>query len=157
MSHEDRSANPQLEDPSRLSALIAKAVVRIGEFSPDMIDGATALLFLDFANLVIEDVRGHPYWTGDLAQPLPYYKTIEDTRPIADNIVVAGLAFYYALQQESDRLATFQQIYTRALNTTLWNMLNGNTKIMMRAPDSAVQTDPINGKPIEDDDEVETT
>ena len=96
---EKSGTNPQIKDEfAPLETLIMAALRRYGEYQPSTVSGEAMELFLDFANSVVEDIRQHPYWNG---QPLDYYTSITDTRPIPDLIVQLGLCAHYAIQQLS--------------------------------------------------------
>jgi SpoVK/Ycf46/Vps4 family AAA+-type ATPase len=58
-----------------------------------------------------------------------------DKRPVPDNVMVAGLCFFYAVQQSSNKAGTLGQFYFRQLNQTHWNRLNGNTRIRVKVVD----------------------
>ena len=54
-------SNPHIKDDfSPLETLIFQALRRYGEYAPGSVDGETVLMMIEFANLVIEDVRRHP-------------------------------------------------------------------------------------------------
>jgi len=121
------SMNPQIAEPyTPLQNLAYDALREYGEANPGTIDGDTSLLFLRLANKIIEDARMHPLY------PMPdldYYIALTDTRPIPDIIMIAGLQYYYALQQSSEKIKLKQPEYFSRLNSTLYNRLYGNGKI----------------------------
>lgn len=138
--------NPHLEEPrSSVQTLTASALRRFGDFAPGSVSGDVGLMFLEFANLIIEDIRAHPYWPKD--QALDYYTHPTDKRPIPDDVVTAGLLAHYAIQQGSEKAQVYLPLYYRTLNARLWQMANGNTPIRMRPYDVASDTNPTNGQP----------
>jgi len=148
---ENSNINPHVRDSySPLSTLAMQAIRRFGDFAPGTIDGDVMLMFIEFANQIVDDVRLHPYHDG---QPIDYYQSAEDARPIPDNIVIAGLLYQYAMQQGSQKLELYMPNYHRTLNSQLWYNVSGNSQIQMRVPDGGtnprnsahVKTDPING------------
>lgn len=148
---ENSTTNPQISDNySPLSTLAMQAIRRFGDFAPGTIDGDVMLMFLEFANQIVDEVRAHPYHDGT---PLDYYQSQDDIRPIPDNIIVAGLLYQYAMQQGSEKLQLYMPNYNNTLNRQLWYNLNGNSPIQMRVMDGGthpgnsahLKTDPING------------
>lgn len=115
-----------------LDALIVRALRRMGDFSPGSVDAQLILLMVDFANQIIDEVRAHPYWTGE---EVSYYEHPTDWRAIPDGIIVSGLAYHYAAQQGSQKAAGFGPQYIRDLNRGLWQRLNGNTPIQLKVVD----------------------
>lgn len=137
---EKSNLNPHITDGfSTLESLIFQAARRYGEMNPGTIDGDLAMMFIEFANEVVEDVRQHPYHDNT---PIDYYASLQDARAIPDTIMVAGLLAYFAVQQNSPQSQSYVPLYNRRLNTTLWNRLNGNTPIQMRIVDGG--TNPSN-------------
>lgn len=137
---EFNNANPHIADSSPLSSLMNDALVRYGEFSPGTVSGDLTPLFLQFANMVIEDVRQHPYHDGS---DIDYPKSINEKVPaIPDMIMTAGLLAHFAVQQGSQKAGAFVPMYQRSLNQHLWHRLNGNTKIQMKVVDDG--TNPRN-------------
>lgn len=78
-------------------------------------------MMLEFANLVIDEVRNHPYW--DSTQ-LDYYTSVSESLPVPDQIMIAGLLTQYAIQQASEKTQMFTMLYYKTLNQELWNRLN---------------------------------
>jgi hypothetical protein len=115
-----------------LETLAYAALRRFGESNPGTMGGDVMLLCIDLANMVIDEVRQHPYWPDT---PLDYYISPADKRPVPDNVMVAGICFFYAVQQSSNKAGTLGQFYFRQLNQTLWNRLNGNTRIRVKVVD----------------------
>ena len=130
---------------SPLSKLMATALAVFGDSHYDMADGGLAHLLLLMANNVVGDINRHPYRTG--MTRISHYTHPEDTRPINDLIMISGIAAYYAGQQVSAKMQTLMAQYYQQLNGILWDELNGNTKISLRAFDK-VETSPLNGQPI---------
>lgn len=126
-------ANPHLQgEHSPLEDLCRRALRRYGDLAPDTVDGETIMMFLDFANETIEDLRAHPYW--DMPS-IDYYVSTQDIRPIPDNVIISALLFRYALQQGSQKAQTYGPQYYRTLNTTLYNRKYGSGPIEMSPKD----------------------
>ena len=119
--------NPQIADPyTPLQNLAYDALREYGEANPGTMDGDTSMLFIRLANKIVEDCRAHSLY------PMPdldYYIAATDIRPIPDIIMLAGLQYYYALQQSSEKIKLKQPEYHSRLNITLYNRLYGNGKI----------------------------
>jgi hypothetical protein len=137
------------DDYSPLEILILQALRRYGEFSPSTMDGDVGLMFIEFANMVVDEVRNHPYHTGERIR---YYTALTDIRTVPDPIMVNGMLLHYAVQQGSQKVQLYAPNYFRQLNQHLWFKLNGNTKIRMRVVDNGTHptsedgsTNPING------------
>lgn len=136
---ETSNSNPQIKDGrSPLQTLCMQALRRYGEFSPGTVDGDVLLMFIDFANMVIDDIRMHPYaptsttenangTTTTVPIAFNYYESLSDTRDIDDIIIVQGLLYHYAMQQGSEKLQMYMPMYHRTLNQQLWRRLNGYT------------------------------
>ncbi len=155
----DSQTNPHIIDSNApLRTLSMQALRRFGDFNATTIDGDVLLMFLEFANIVIDDVRQHPYaprttyssTSGDTTTTatsmdvIEYYRSIEETRPINDQIIVSGLLAHYSLQQGSEKAEIYMPAYFKTMNQQLWRELNGNTKIQMRVVDDG--TNPSNSK-----------
>jgi len=119
-----------------------QALRRFGEFSPGTVDGDVLLMFIEFANMIIDDVRMHPYHDGT---DIDYYTSVDEARAIDDQIIIAGLLYHYSLQQGSDKLQIYMPLYQRALNQQLWRKYNGNTRIQMRVVDNGTNKRNVNG------------
>jgi hypothetical protein len=102
---ERSNSNPHITDKnSSLQALSMQALRRFGDFHPGTVDGDVLLMFIEFANLVIDEIRMHPYHDGS---EINYYESVTDVRPIDDNIIVSGLLFHYAAQQGSEKMQMY--------------------------------------------------
>ena len=127
------NSNPHIaENFSPLNTLALQALRRFGDFNPGTIDGDVMLMFVELANMVIDQIRMHPYHDGT---EIDYYQHPSDIRPIPDPIIISGILFHYAMQQGSDKLQYYMPTYNTTLNHHLWQKLNGNTKIQMRVVD----------------------
>lgn len=127
------NTNPQIRDTySPLNSLVMQALRRYGDFHPGTIDGDVILMFMEFANIIIDEIRMHPYHDGT---EIDYYQSPTDVREIPDIIIVSGLLYHYAVQQGSQKIELYMPTYNRTLNQQLWQKLNGNTKIQMRVVD----------------------
>ena len=81
--------NPHLNSPySNLEALVMQSLRRYGDMHPGTVDGEVMMMFIEFANLVIEDLRGHPYWDNP---EINYYTHPSEVMPIPDNIMVGKI------------------------------------------------------------------
>jgi len=125
--------NPHIrETHSPLNALAMQALRRFGDFHPGSVDGDVMLMFIEFANMVIDDIRAHPYY-DEVA--IDYYQSPTDVRQIKDIIIVNGLLHHYAMQQGSEKIQMYMPTYFSTLNRELWQAKNGNTKIQMTVVD----------------------
>tara|TARA_R110001606_G_scaffold80419_1_gene185605 strand:- start:1927 stop:2550 length:624 start_codon:yes stop_codon:yes gene_type:complete len=135
---ESSNSNPHIKNGrSPLQVMCMQALRRYGEFSPGTVDGDVLLMFLDFANMVIDDIRMHPYAptssttvsgvTSTVPITFDYYESLNDVRDIDDIIIVQGLIYHYAMQQGSEKLQFYMPMYHRTLNQQLWRRLNGYT------------------------------
>ena len=123
------NANPQVTDDfSPLSQLIQQTLRRYGNFVPGTVDGETKLMLLEFANNTIEDLRLHPYWDN---KDVVYYRSLEDKRPIPDEIVKTGLAFYYANQQDSSKQQGNAGMYFKRMNAMLYERKYGDQRLKL--------------------------
>jgi hypothetical protein len=147
--------NPHLpgKGHSPLDALIRSALRRYGDFQADSVEGEAALLLLELANLVIDEIQQHPYWTPE--DEIEPYEALTDVRAVPDPIIVAGLLAHLSIQQASAKQKTYYPLYTQTINAYLWRRLNGNTPIRMRPMDGGsnrIHSTPanrINGLPQE--------
>lgn len=136
--------NPHVrEKNSPLNTLSLQALRRFGDFHPSTVDGDVMLMFLEFANMVIDDVRQHPYHTA--TTDIDYYQSPTDIRAVDDQIIISGLLMHYAIQQASDKVEFYVPMYQRQLNEKLWHGYNGNTKIQMAVVDNGTNKRNING------------
>lgn len=137
------TTNPQIrENYSPLNTLALQAIRRFGDFHPGTIDGDVMLMFMEFANLIIDEIRMHPYHDGT---DIDYYQSQTDVREIPDPIIVAGLLYHYAAQQGSEKLQMYMPQYNKTMNQQLWHKINGNTKIQFRVVDDATNKRNLNG------------
>ena len=137
------NTNPHIkENFSPLETLAMQTLRRFGDFHPGTVDGDVMLMFIEFANQVIEEVRMHPYHDGT---DIDYYQSATDVRPISDQIMMAGLLYHYALQQSSDKLQIYMPMFNKTLNQQMWQKLNGNTKIQMTIVDDGTNKRNKNG------------
>jgi hypothetical protein len=148
---ENSNTNPQVRDKNTpLQTLVHQALRRDGVFEAGTISGDVALMFIEFANIVVDEVRSHPYHDGS---PLDYYVDLTDARDIPDPIIVAGLLWQYALQQGSERISFYMPSFYKTMNQLMWYRMNGNTALQMRVVDNGtsprnsqhVTTSAING------------
>ena len=150
MTTPNSDSNPHIrEKHSPLQALAMQALRRYGDFHPGTIDGDVMLMFIDFANMIIDEVRAHPYAPLESGkttiQPIDYYVSQTDVREIKDIIIVQGLLYHYAVQQGSDKIQFYMPTYYNTLNRELWEAKNGNTKIQLAVVDDGTNKRNING------------
>ena len=144
------------DDYAPLNELIARAIRRFGDFSSSSITGDVQNMFIEFANDVIEEYRSHPYYDG---RELAYYKSANESRPVPDVIMLAGLIAHYSFQQMSEKTPGYQTLFYKTMNRNMWHDLNGNTAIQMRPMDGGSNsllsepTEVTSGLPIEPEDE----
>ena len=124
---------------------------RYGDFSASTIEAEALSMMIELANMVVDDVRMHPYASTTM-QSVPYYHAMQERSVIPDNIMVAGLLFYYSEQQGSERVGSYGPKYARTMNQELWRQTAGNTKLQMRPWDGGTNktrtsgtTDPNTG------------
>ena len=119
--------NPHLGEPfSALQTLSQQALRRYGDMHPGTVDGEVIMMFIEFANMIIEDLRSHPYWDNI---EIDYYMHPTDHRDIPDSIMVAGLLYNYSVQQQSNKVEAYGPMYFRTMNRILYNRKLGNAKI----------------------------
>lgn len=153
MSDTDLNPHREGDDYSELNALIDSALRRYGDFAPGEASPSLRLMFTEFANMVIDDIRMHPYWDG---VEIPYYQHGSESRPIDDHVMVAALLYRYGEQQGSGKIQIYAPAYFRALNLSLWRRINGNTKLRVRPTDGGSnkafsrETSKTSGLPVPD-------
>lgn len=135
--------NPHIREVnSPLNTLAMQALRRFGDFHPGTVDGDVMLMFVEFANMIIDDIRAHPYYDN---VAIDYYQSATDVRKIKDIIMVQGLLYHYALQQGSEKMQMYMPTYFATLNRELWQAKNGNTKIQMTVVDDGTNKRNLNG------------
>lgn len=133
--------NPQIAPGinSDIQSLTMQALRRYGDFVPGSIDGDVILMFIDFANLIIDEIRAHPYYVEAYKQgkvaPLTYYVAATDSRPVPDVVIIAGLLYHYANQQGSNKVQAYMPSFARTLSQQLWGILHGHDRIEMNVVD----------------------
>lgn len=121
--------NPHIKAPyAPLETLAFQALRRYGDMHPGTVDGEVMMMFIEFANLVIEDLRGHPYWDNP---EIDYYAHPSEFRPIPDSILIAGLLYHYSVQQQSNKIEAYGPMYFKSMNRTLYQRKYGSGKIEM--------------------------
>lgn len=118
-------------DYSPLSSLIRSALRRYGDVSAGAAYPETSAMLLEFANMVVEEVNIHPYTKA----PVPYYIHTEDVREIPDPIVIAGMLYLYAEQQNSKKTEIYRAKFYMTLNTIMHRLTNGQSGIKVRPMD----------------------
>lgn len=134
------ASTPNLQKPfATLEDMVMLALRQYGDSNPGTMDGDTKMMFIGFANDIIEEIIAHPYWLG---APPHYYTHQQETRMIPDTIMIAGLKYHYAVQQQSSKAGAYGPIYYRTMNRVLYNRLYGNTTIELGTVDVADGTQP---------------
>ena len=119
--------NPHLNTPySTLETLVFQSLRRYGDMHPGTVDGEVMMMFVEFGNLIIEDLRGHPYWDNP---EMDYYTHPSEIRAIPDNIMVAGLLYHYSVQQQSNKIEAYGPMYFKMMNRILFQKKYGSGKI----------------------------
>ena len=127
------ASNPHLGEPySSLQTLAFQALRRYGDMHPGTVDGEVIMMFVEFANLVLEDLRAHPYYDNI---EIDYYTHPTEHRNVPDQVMVAGLLYNYAVQQQSNKVEAYGPMYFRTMNRILYNRKFGNSKIQMSPHD----------------------
>jgi hypothetical protein len=85
--------------------------------APSTVDGETSMMFMDYANAVVDDVLSHPYWQTGV--DVPYYNHITERRGIPDTILLAGLVARYALDKSSKKAQAYEMEYNKRMNQVL--------------------------------------
>lgn len=138
-----------------LDALIVRAVRRFGDFGTQAAGGDVSNMFIEFANMVVDDYINHPYFDG--RDGVVHYISVDEFKPIADQIMLGGLIAQYSFQQSSEKTPGYQSMYFRTMNQIMWQELNGNTPINLRPTDGgsnksiSATTSVINGLEVVDD------
>lgn len=109
--------------------LVATAERRRGQMSAARLTGDQVLLYLEYANEIVEDVRAHRYWTilvnrGKAPNVLPYYTDLNEKRAIPDGILIAGLRAYAAEQAGSKKAKTLFDVYRNRMSMILYQRIN---------------------------------
>lgn len=117
---------------SPLSSLIRSALRRYGDVSAGSAYPETGLMLLEFANVVVEEMNTHPYKRGEAVD---YYIHLEDVREIPDAIVIAGMLFYYAEQQVSQKAGTYRAEYYMTMNRIMHRLTLGQGPYRVRPMD----------------------
>ncbi|MEK9747194.1 MAG: hypothetical protein VW443_00485 [Pseudomonadales bacterium] len=126
--------SPHLSEPySNLETLAMQALRRYGDMHPGTVDGEVMLMFLEFANMIIEDLRSHPYWEN---AEIDYYVHMQEWREVPDTIMVAGLLYHYSIQQQSNKIEAYGPLYFKTTNRVLYNRKYGSGKIQVQPWDN---------------------
>ena len=131
--HRFSANNPHLGEPySSLQTLVMQSLRRYGDMHPGTVDGEVIMMFIEFANLILEDLRAHPYFDN---LEIDYYTHPTEYRQVPDQIMVAGLLYHYAVQQQSNKVEAYGPMYFRTMNRILFNRKYGNAKIELSPMD----------------------
>lgn len=130
----DFETSPHIRDEfSPMETLAMRALRRFGEGAPSTMDAETMLMFIDFANAIIDDIYEHPYWDKT---PLQYYQHQSETRPIPDSLMLAGLLSKYSVDQASQRAQRYEAEYFKRMNQVLLRRKYGpNASFELQAVD----------------------
>lgn len=113
-----RSTNPQIVSPySPLEQLALVALKRFGEMGTSTVEAEAMVLFLSYANSIIDEIHAHPYWQKGVT--IPYYTHWTESRKIPDTIMVVGLLARWALDQDSKKAPRLMGEYYSKLNSVL--------------------------------------
>lgn len=127
--HRYSSTSPHLSQPySTLETLSLQALRRYGDMHPGTVDGEVMLMFIEFANLILEDLRIHPYWDNP---EIDYYTHMQETRPVPDQVMVSGLLYHYSIQQQSSKLEAYGPMYFKSMNRILYSRKYGSGPIQV--------------------------
>ena len=126
--------SPHIRDEfSPMENLAMRALRRFGEGAPSTMDAETMIMFIDFANAVIDDILEHPYWDKT---PLPYYQHQSEFRAIPDTLMLAGLLSKYSVDQASQRAQRYELEYHKRMNQVLLRRKYGpNASFELQAVD----------------------
>lgn len=110
--------------------LVATAERRRGQMTAARLTGDQVLLYLEYANEIVEDVRSHRYWTilvnKSLAPAvLAYYTDLNEKRAIPDGIMIAGLRAYAAEQAGSKKAKALFDVYRARMSMILYQRIHG--------------------------------
>lgn len=126
--------NPHVtDDYAPLETLNLKALRRFGDMHPGTVDGDVGLMFIEFANDIVDEFNAHPYRDGQT--PVEYYEALQDRRPIHDNIILNGLIYHYSFQQASAKTEAYRQRYYRTMNLLLNKAINGSDRKELQVVD----------------------
>ena len=136
------SFNPQLSAAatSPLETLARQALRRYGDNAAGVVEAEALLMFIELANLVVDDFRMHPYGTSH-DHLVEYYRSLQDARAIPDNIIVQGLLFQYALQQADERMQLYSGQYYKTLNSEMLRRKDGVKKYNLIPTDGGSSPD----------------
>jgi hypothetical protein len=113
-----KSTSPQVVNPyAPLEQLTLRALKRHGEMSASTVEGEVQIMFIDYANSILDDIMSHPYWPKDLE--IKYYAHHTEYREVPDTVMVAGLLAKFATDQESRKAPKYEGDYFRMLNQVL--------------------------------------
>jgi hypothetical protein len=119
-----KSSSPHITSPyAPLEQISLRVLKRYGEMSASTVEGEVQLMFLDYANSVLEDVMQHPYWPKGVE--LAYYVHQTDARPVHDSIMVAGVLARFASDQESKKAGNYAGEYFSQMNQILQRLKFG--------------------------------
>jgi hypothetical protein len=120
--------NPQKSQNgySSLRELAIMALKQFGDFSASRTAGDSMFYMIDAANQVLEVIMTHPYWDkGEVS----YYKSLDDIRPVPDQIIKSGILAWYALDQGSKKAQTLGNAHFSMMNLILYRLKFGTGNV----------------------------
>ena len=117
-----------------LREIIDNVLVIFGENAPDTVEGADINIFLNYANRVIDAIRIHPYFPGE-PDDIPYFQSLDETRPIKDVIIEKGLLYEMAKSTGDERMQNFMGDFRDTIATIYMTERHGNKPFSMRIVD----------------------
>jgi hypothetical protein len=118
------SLNPNIRGGnSPLKALAYGVLIKYGDYTPDVVAGDVAELFLGLANEVLVDWNMHPYLAD--ADNVPFYVSVDDAREIPDIVMQNGLHSKYCQQQGSEKMPIANAAYFQYLNLMAYQTQTG--------------------------------
>ena len=85
--------------------------------APSTADAETILSFLDYANMVLDDVMSHPYWKKGVE--IPYYNHQTEVRDVPDTIMQTGILAKMAVDKQSVKAQRYEADYYNRLNQVM--------------------------------------
>lgn len=113
-----KSTSPQIVNPyAPLEQLSLRAIKRYGEMAASTVEGEVQMMFIDYANSILDDIMQHPYW--EKGKEITYYTHQTEARAVPDTVMVAGLLAKFSVDQESKKAGQYIGEYYLRLNQVL--------------------------------------
>lgn len=104
--------------PVDLQTMADNTLRRYGEGAASIGDAQIALMFIDFANEILDEMMLHPYWNKGVVEPFLH---MEDRRPEISSVVMeAGLLWKYAVRQKSRNADQYAAHFFRLMNNRFY-------------------------------------